>query len=70
MINVHRKSHQLDIVRMSKDPNTLGSKVSLIEPGKKLHPAEAIVQGKENTKWQWEKGVKIASSDPQLIFFL
>lgn len=54
---------------MSKDPNTLGIKVSLIEPGK-LHPAEAIVQGKENTKWQWEKGVKIASSDPQLISFL
>ena len=55
---------------MSKDPNTLGIKVSLIQPGKKLHPAEAMVQGKENTEWQWEKGVKIASRDPQLMSFL
>lgn len=53
---------------MSKDPNTLGIKVSLIQPGKNLHPA--IVQGKENTEWQWERGVKIASGDPQLMSFL
>lgn len=35
---------------MSKDPNTFKIKVFLIQPGKKLQPAEAIAEGKGNTE--------------------